>query len=118
MLDKVTRYLARQYLRRRPAEIVAPGYPILLDYPLKCSHRYGYVKPLISSSLRCWKLRGTSMRSASQPFAHRRLCCAKSPLNPAPEAIEPCWGPQRYFSSLDAVALYGMLFKFRPKRFA
>jgi len=45
MLDKVTRYLSRQYVRRRLAEIVAPGYPILLDYPLKCSHRYGYGKP-------------------------------------------------------------------------
>ena len=45
MLDKVTRYLSRQYVRRRLAEIVAPGYPILLDYPLKCSHRYGDGKP-------------------------------------------------------------------------
>ena len=69
MLDKVTRYLSRQYVRRHLAEIVAPGYPILLDYLLKCSHRYAYGKPLISSSLRCWKLGGTGMRSASQPFA-------------------------------------------------
>jgi hypothetical protein len=47
MLDKVTRYRCRQYVRRRLAEMVAPGYPILLDYPLKCSHRYGYGKLLI-----------------------------------------------------------------------
>ena len=45
MLDKITRYLSRQYVRRRLAEMVAPGYPILLDYPLRCSHRYGYGKP-------------------------------------------------------------------------
>jgi hypothetical protein len=31
------------------------------------------------------------------------------------QATEPCWGPQRYFSSLDAIALYGMLVEFKPK---
>jgi hypothetical protein len=45
MLDKVTCYLSRQYVRRRLAGIVAPGYPILLDCPLKRSHRYGFGKP-------------------------------------------------------------------------
>jgi hypothetical protein len=39
------------------------------------------------------------------------------PDESTPESVEPCWGPQRNFSSLDAVALYGMLFEFRPQRF-
>jgi hypothetical protein len=50
-------------------------------------------------------------------FCSLKGLLSQIPAESTPEAIEPCWGPQRYFSSLDAVALYGMLFEFRPKRF-
>jgi hypothetical protein len=38
-------------------------------------------------------------------------------MNPLRKRSNHAGDPQRYFSSLDAVALYGMLFEFRPKRF-
>jgi hypothetical protein len=117
MLDKVTRYLSRQYVRRRLAEIVAPGYPILLDYPLKCSHRYGYGKPPHQQLFAMLEAGRNEYAKRLAAFCSLKGLLSQIPAESTPEAIEPCWGPQRYFSSLDAVALYGMLFEFRPKRF-
>lgn len=51
------------------------------------------------------------------PFCSLKGLLSQIRAEPTPKAIEPCWGPQRYFSGLDAVALHGMLFNFRPKRF-
>ena len=38
-------------------------------------------------------------------------------MNPLRKRSNHAGDPERYFSSLDAVALYSMLFEFRPKRF-
>ncbi len=115
--DRLLRYIFRKYYRQRLAEMVAPDYPILLDYPVKCSPRYGYGKPPHRQIF--------AMLEAERNEYGKRLsgfCSLKDSLSQIPDestlgATEPCWGPQRFFSSLDAVALYGMLFEFRPKRF-
>jgi hypothetical protein len=117
MFDKATRYLSRQYVRRRVAEMVAPGYPILLDYPLRCSHRYGYGKPPHQQLFAILEAGRNEYAKRLSAFCSLKGLLSQIPAESTPEAIEPCWGPQRNFSSLDAVALYGMLFEFRPKRF-
>lgn len=43
--DRLLRYIFRRIYRPRLREMVAPDYPILLDYPVRVSHRYGYTKP-------------------------------------------------------------------------
>jgi hypothetical protein len=116
-IDRLLRYIFRKYYRERLTEMVAPNFPILLDYPVRCAHRYGYGKPPHPQLF--------AMLDAERNEYARRLSgfCSlidwlkRIPDEAAPNALEPCWGPQRFFSSLDAVALYGMLFEFRPKRF-
>jgi hypothetical protein len=43
--DRFLRYIFQRFYRQRLTEMVAPEFPILLDYPVKCSPRYGYGKP-------------------------------------------------------------------------
>ena len=115
--DRVFRYIFRKYYRQRLTEMVAPDFPILLDYPVKCSPRYGYGKPPHRQLF-------AILEAGRNEYANRlsRFCSLRDSLSQIPdqstlEAVEPCWGPQRYFSSLDAVALYGMLLEFRPQKF-
>jgi hypothetical protein len=117
MFDRLSRYLSRQYVRRRLTEMLAPGYPILLDYPVKCSHRYGYGKPPHRQLFAILEAGRNEYAKRLSGFCSLRDWLSQIPVESSPKAIEPCWGPQRHFSSLDAVALYGMLFEFRPKRF-
>lgn len=114
---RLLRYIFQRYYRPRITEIFVSEYPILLDYPVKCSHRYGYGKPPHPQLL-------TILEAGRSEYAKRlaRFCSLRDPLSQipeksTPEAAQPCWGPQPNFNSLDGVALYGMLCEFRPKRF-
>jgi hypothetical protein len=49
-------------------------------------------------------------------FCRLKELLGQIPDEPAASAQEPFWG-QEWFTTLDAVALYGMLVEFRPKRF-
>jgi predicted O-methyltransferase YrrM len=114
---RLFRYFFRKYYLPRLSAIVAPDYPILLDYPVKTTHRYGYGKPPHQQL-------AAMLEAGRNEYVTRltRFCSLKDFLRQIPEeatqeAVEPCWGPQPYFNSLDAVALYGMLVEFRPKNF-
>ena len=89
----------------------------MLDYPLKCSPRYGYGKPPHQQLFAILEARRNEYAKRLSAFCKLKGSLSQIPAESTPEAIEPCWGPQRYFSSLDAVALYGVLVEFRPKRF-
>lgn len=115
--DRFLRYIFRKYYRQRLTQMVAPDFPILLDYPVKCSPRYGYGKPPHRQLSKI-------LEAGRNEYAKRLsgFCSLKDSLSQIPdestlEMVDPCWGPQRNFSSLDAVALYGMLFEFRPRQF-
>ena len=98
MLDKITRYLSRQYVRRRLAEIVAPGYPILLDYPLKCSHRCGYSKPPHQQLFAMLEAGRNEYAKRLAAFCSLKGLLSQIPADEStPEAIEPCWGPPEIF---------------------
>ncbi len=115
--DRLHRSIFRKYYRQRLAEMLAPDFPILLDYPVKCSPRYGYGKPPHPQLLAIIEAGRREYERRLSGFAALKDWLSRIPDESTPEAIEPCWGPQRYFSSLDAVALYGMLYEFRPGRF-
>ena len=113
------RILDRLFKRRRGApqnETKPHGYAVMLDYPVRVSPRWGYGKPRhpqISKILEVGR----------KDYARRlsEICKLKDRLSQIPDgppanALDPCWGPQRFFSSLDAIALYGMLVEFRPER--
>ncbi len=114
--NKIRRRIFRRFFRSRLNEMLAPEYAIVLDYPVKVSPRYGYGKPphpqiahILESGRTefAWRLKG---------FCKLKQFLSEIPDEPPTNPIEPCWGPQRFFSSLDAVALYGMLVEFQPKR--
>ena len=91
-------------------------YLILLEYPVKPAHRYGYGKPAhpqISAILE--KARPSLVKRLSG-FAQLKEWLDRIPRQAPAEAHEPYWG-QGWFGGLDAVALYGMLCEFRPKKF-
>jgi hypothetical protein len=113
------RILDRLFKRHRgePQNETKPhGYAVMLDYPVRVSPRWGYGKPRhpqISKILEVGR----------EDYARRlsEICKLKDRLSQIPDGppanvFGPCWGPQRFFSSLDAIALYGMLVEFRPER--
>lgn len=112
--DKFLRFLFRRCFRHRLNAMLAPEHAVVLDYPVKVFPRYGYGKPS-HPQLR------TILEAGRAEYAKRLndFCKLKDSLQAIPQSatadvLEPCWGPQRFFSSLDAVALYGMLVEFRP----
>lgn len=113
--DRLLHWVFRRYYQWRLSEMM-PDYPILVDYPVKVSHRYGYGKPPHRQLLVLLEAGRSEYAKRLSGFCLLRDSLSQIPDRSTTEALEPCWG-QRWFCSLDAVALYGMLFEFRPRRF-
>src|SRR5215470_2516691 len=116
IINRLRRRVFRQFFQPDLEKLVAPEFPIILDYPVSSSHRYGYGKALHPQLL-------ALLEAGRQEYEKRllRFCALNEslrqiPVKPAAESQEPFWG-QDWFTTLDAVALYGMLCEFRPKRF-
>ena len=114
--DKFLRHLFRRHYRSQLNRFLAPDYAVVLDHPVKISPRYGYGKPPHPEILRILEEGRAEYAQRLAGFCKLKDWLSKIPNEPSSVAAEPCWGPQRFFSSLDAVALYGMLVEFRPKR--
>jgi Methyltransferase domain len=105
--DRLLRLLFRKIYRYRLPEMLAPEFPILLDYPFDSRSRYGYGKPCHPQI--------TNLLERGRPCYAARLrnfCGLRDSLAAIPESY---WN-QPWFTTLDAVSLYGMLCEFRPKR--
>jgi hypothetical protein len=114
LIKRLRRRIFRQFYEKKLVEMVAPKYPIVLDYPIKTAYRYGYGKPPHTQLL-------ALLESGRPEYARRlsRFSLLKESLThiaQAPTSVlhEPYWG-QDWFTTLDAVALYGMLVEFRPR---
>ena len=90
---RLFRYFFRKYYLPRLSAIVAPDYPILLDYPVKTTHRYGYGKPPHQQL-------AAMLEAGRNEYVTRltRFCSLKDFLRQIPEeatqeAVEPCWDP-------------------------
>lgn len=114
--DKVLRRMFQRLYRPRLNEIISPDFALVLDYPVKVSPRYGYGKPPHQQISRILERGRAEYAKRLSGFCKLKDCLSQIPDELSAGAPEPCWGPQRYFASLDAVALYGMLVEFRPKR--
>jgi hypothetical protein len=115
--DRLLRYFFRRLYRQRLGEMVAPNYPVILDFPPICTPRYGYGKPPHPQLFDILDAQRNEYAARLTRFCSLSEYLMKIPDEAAPDAWEPCWGPQRYFSSLDGVALYGMLCEFQPERY-
>jgi predicted O-methyltransferase YrrM len=114
--DKILRRIFGHFYRSRLNEMLAPDYAVVLDYPIKVSPRYGYGKPPHPQISQILETGRTEFATRLTSFCKLKEFLSEIPDEPPTSRIEPCWGPQRFFSSLDAVALYGMLVEFQPKR--
>jgi Methyltransferase domain len=113
---RILRNIFRRIQRSQPNGIPAQGQTIVLDYPVKASPRYGYGKPPHQPILRILEAGRNEYAKRLSGFCKLKDELSHIPDDSSEESLEPCWGPQRFFSSLDAVALYGMLVEFRPKK--
>jgi hypothetical protein len=105
--DRILRLLFRKLYRHRLTEMVAPEFPILLDYLVDSRPRYGYGKP-------CHPQIAALLERGRPCYANRLrdFCAVRGSLSAIPESY---W-QQPWFTTLDAVSLYGMLCEFRPRR--
>jgi hypothetical protein len=108
-------HIFQRYYRWRLAEIAAPEYPILLEYPLKPTPRWGYGKPPHAKILAILEAGRAEYAKRLSTFCQLKDSLSRIPAEGTPDGLEPCWGPQINFSGLDGIALYGMLCEFRPK---
>src|ERR1700719_266314 len=107
--NKILRRIFSHFYRSRLNEMLAPNYAVVLDYPVKVSPRYGYGKPPHPQISQILASGRTEFATRLTGFCKLKEFLSEIPDEPPTSGIEPCWGPQRFFSSLDAVALCGML---------
>jgi hypothetical protein len=89
--DSLLRYIFRKYYRQRLTEMVAPDFPILVDYPVKCSPRYGYGKPPHQQLLAILEAGRRDYERRLSGFCSLKDWLRQIPYESTPEAIEPCW---------------------------
>ena len=116
LLDKIRRRIFHRFFRSRLNEMLAPEYAIVLDCPVKVSPRYGYGKPPHPQIAHILDSGRIEFATRLKGFCKLKKFLREIPDEPPTNPIEPSWGPQRFFNSLDAVALYGMLVEFQPRR--
>ena len=114
--ENILRCIFRRFYRSRLNEMLAPAYALVLDYPVKVSPRYGYGKPPHPQISQILESGRTQFATRLTRFSKLIDFLSEIPDEPPANPIEPCWGRQRFFNSLDAVALCGMLVEFQPKR--
>jgi Methyltransferase domain len=106
-----------RYIKWRLPEVVHPAYPIMLEYPIKPTPRYGHGKPAhpeISAQLaRNDALYARTLASFSR-FKESLLKIPEEPVGAL--SGEPYWN-NTYFSAMDAISLYGFLGSKAPVRY-
>jgi hypothetical protein len=86
----------------------APGFPVVLDYPVKPLPRWGYGRPQhrrIRQRLDAGRERYAELLGRFLDFADNLV---EIPLHEPPAYTEPYW-VNGWITGLDSVALYGML---------
>jgi hypothetical protein len=115
--NKGLRHIFRRHFRSRLDEMVAPNYALLLDYPVKASPRHGYGKPPHPQIAKILEVERSQYAKRLSRFCELKDYLTKIAHELPGDALEPCWIPHRFFCSLDAVALYGMLDRSWFRRF-
>lgn len=113
-LQRLRDYIFRRFFKYDLSNLLAPEYPILLDYPVTPACRYGYGKKPHPQLLKLLELGRDEYRDRLLRFCALRESLRRIANEPISEH-DPYWA-QDWFSTFDAVALYGMLCEFRPRR--
>jgi hypothetical protein len=93
------------------------GYqPILLDYPVKATPRYGYGKPPHPKLYEIINKNRNTYKSTLESFLRLKEYLLKIPSESASNTQEPSW-TNNWLPGLDSVSLYSLLCLSNPKRF-
>jgi hypothetical protein len=90
--------------------------PILLDYPVKPTPRYGYGKPPHPKLYEIINRNRNDYKDTLKSFLRFRENFLKIPLKNSDDATQPSW-VNNWLPGLDSVALYSLLCLSNPKRF-
>jgi Methyltransferase domain len=115
LTNRLRQSVFQRFFKHDLTHLVAPEYPILLDYPVHSVSRYGYGKSAHPALLALLEAGRQEYGKRLLRFCALREALSRIPVKATADQQEPYWG-QDWFSQLDAVALYGMLCEFRPKR--
>ena len=113
---RALRFIFRSFMRWRLEEITAPSYPVLLEYAIRPTPRYGVSRPSLDG-FQQW-LRA---QSGDYSILLEQLKAFRDDLGRIPETAEdpdrgsPFWG-NKYFTGIDAIALYGLLGILQPRQ--
>jgi hypothetical protein len=112
---RLLKWVFDRYIHWRIEELVRPGYPVLLEYPINPEPRWGEGRPPhpeIASLLA--ERDEIYLHNLGELAQFRDLLTHISESASGP--VEPHWD-NTYFSALDAIALYGLLGARRPRRY-
>ncbi len=106
-----------RYMRWCLNDLMHPEYPVILDYPIRPEPRYGSGKPPHSELAVLLARDDESYLSTLGHFAaFRKGLLQIEEVQPEHIRGEPCWD-NAWFSSLDAIVLYGLLASRKPSRY-
>ncbi len=107
--DHIVRSVFQRYMAWRLKDLVAPRYPILLEYPIDPTPRWGYDKPCQPQLKEIVDHHRADYLQALQALDRHGDHLARIPVQPDPKDVSgPFWGND-FFSRLDAISLYGLL---------
>jgi len=117
MKGRLLKRIFDKYIFWRLAEVVAPRYPILLEYPVNPIPRWGYDKPNHPELTKIVEEHRESYRDLLAAFGKNLEWLERIPLDPDPaDASGPHWR-NHFFSRLDAMALYCLVASMKPRLF-
>ena len=106
-----------RYMRWRLKELTSPDYPVMLDYPVRPVPRYGEGKPAHPEIAALLARNDDAYRATLATLSGFSENLARIPEGPdAADPGQPHWG-NKFFTALDAIALYGMLGSRKPPRY-
>src|SRR5437762_6582009 len=110
--DKLFETLFKRYMRWRLDELLAPEYPVVLEYPIDPRPRWGEEKAPHAGLADICNRGVEAYRANLSDLAIHKEQMSKIALVAASPG-EPQWD-NSYFSALDAIALYGILASRNP----
>lgn len=113
--QRIVRFLFDRYFRWRLIDLMAPAYPIFLEYPISPMPRYGFGKAPHRLLYDIFNSQREQYKTQLQSFLEFTdlLCNIASKSGAIPRASDPNF-TNSYFTGLDAIALMGFLRAYKP----
>ncbi|HWI16012.1 MAG TPA: class I SAM-dependent methyltransferase [Burkholderiales bacterium] len=112
----VIHWAFERYMAWRLEELVRPGYPVVLDYPIDPVPRYGYGSPPHPEIARLLDSRHATFREMLDMAGGYVSELLDATTFADDDTLLPAWN-NRYFGGIDGVMLYGLMRQLKPRVF-